>query len=66
MNSAAVVRTLLERKLVLVAGRKQVVGTPLLYRTSKEFLVHFGLPDLSALPTPEEVEQVAGEGAREP
>jgi segregation and condensation protein B len=66
VNSAAVVRTLLDRKLVLVAGRKQVVGTPLLYRTSKEFLVHFGLPDLSALPTPEEVEQVAGEGASEP
>jgi segregation and condensation protein B len=66
VNSAAVVRTLLDRKLVVVAGRKQVVGTPLLYRTSKEFLVHFGLPDLSALPTPEEVEQVAGEGASEP
>jgi segregation and condensation protein B len=66
VNSAAVVRTLLERKLVIVAGRKQVVGTPLLYRTSREFLVHFGLPDLSALPTPEEVEQVAGEGASEP
>ena len=62
VNSAAVVRTLLERKLVLVAGRKQVVGTPLLYRTSKEFLVHFGLPDLSALPTPEEVEQASGDG----
>jgi segregation and condensation protein B len=66
VSSAGVVRTLLERKLVVVAGRKQVVGTPLLYRTSKEFLVHFGLSDLSALPTPEEVEQVAGEGASEP
>jgi segregation and condensation protein B len=66
VNSAAVVRTLLERKLLVVAGRKQVVGTPLLYRTSKEFLVHFGLPDLAALPTPEEVEQVAGEGSSEP
>jgi segregation and condensation protein B len=66
VNSAAVVRTLLERKLVVVAGRKQVVGTPLLYRTSKEFLVHFGLPDLSALPTPEEVEEVAGEGVSGP
>ena len=63
VNSAAVVRTLLERKLVMVAGRKQVVGTPLLYRTSKEFLVHFGLPDLSSLPSLEEVEHVAGEGA---
>ena len=66
VNSVAVVRTLLDRKLVVVAGRKQVVGTPLLYRTSKEFLIHFGLPDLSALPTPEEVEQVAGEGASGP
>ncbi len=66
VNSAAVVRTLLERKLVVVAGRKQVVGTPLLYRTSKEFLIQFGLPDLSALPSPEEVEQVAGEGPGEP
>ena len=61
VNSTAVVRTLVERGLVAVAGRKQVVGTPLLYRTTKEFLVHFGLPDLSALPTPEEVEQIAGE-----
>jgi segregation and condensation protein B len=66
VNSAGVVRTLIERKLVSVAGRKQVVGTPLLYRTSKEFLIHFGLPDLSALPTPEEVEQVTAEGPREP
>ena len=61
VNSAAVVRTLIERKLVAVAGRKQVVGTPLLYRTTKEFLVHFGVLDLAALPTPEEVEQVVGE-----
>lgn len=63
VNSAAVVRTLLDRKLLAVAGRKQVVGTPLLYRTTREFLVHFGLPDLSSLPSLEEVEQVAGEGA---
>ncbi|MFI5168104.1 MAG: SMC-Scp complex subunit ScpB [Thermoanaerobaculales bacterium] len=63
VNSTAVVRTLLERKLVVAAGRKQVVGTPLLYRTSKEFLVHFGLPDLAALPTPEEVGQISGEDA---
>jgi segregation and condensation protein B len=66
VNSVGVVRTLVERKLIVVAGRKQVVGTPLLYRTSKEFLVHFGLPDLSSLPTPEEAEQVAGEGVSEP
>ncbi len=60
VGSAAVVHTLLERRLIRVAGRKQVVGTPLLYRTSKEFLIHFGLDDLSALPAPEEVEQVEG------
>lgn len=63
VNSSAVTRTLVDRKLVAVAGRKQVVGTPLLYRTTREFLVHFGLPDLSSLPSLEEVEQVAGEGA---
>ena len=65
VNSAGVVRTLVERKLVAAAGRKQVVGTPLLYRTTKEFLVHFGLPDLAALPTPEEAEQVSGDGTSE-
>lgn len=63
VNSAAVIRTLIDRKLLAVAGRKQVVGTPLLYRTSREFLVHFGLPDLASLPSLEEVEHVAGEGA---
>lgn len=63
VNSAAVIRTLIDRKLLAVAGRKQVVGTPLLYRTTREFLVHFGLPDLASLPSLEEVEHVAGEGA---
>jgi segregation and condensation protein B len=61
VNSAAVVRTLLDRRLVKVAGRKQVVGTPLLYRTTKEFLVHFGLNELSELPQPEELEATEGE-----
>jgi len=61
VNSAGVVRTLLERKLVKVAGRKQVVGTPLLYRTTKEFLIHFGLNDLNELPQPEELDATAGE-----
>lgn len=55
VNSAGVVRTLLERRLVRVAGRKPVVGTPLLYRTTREFLVHFGLDDLSGLPAPSEL-----------
>jgi segregation and condensation protein B len=54
-NSASVLRTLLERKLLRVAGRKKVVGKPFLYRTSKEFLVHFGLERPEDLPDPEEM-----------
>jgi segregation and condensation protein B len=54
-NSASVVRTLLERKLLRLAGRKKVVGKPFLYRTSKEFLIHFGLERPEDLPDPEEM-----------
>jgi len=54
-NSASVVRTLLDRKLLRMAGRKKVVGKPFLYRTSKEFLVHFGLERPEDLPDPEEM-----------
>ena len=54
-NSASVVRTLLERRLLRLAGRKKVVGKPFLYRTSKEFLVHFGLERPEDLPDPEEM-----------
>ena len=54
-NSASVVRTLLERKLLRMAGRKKVVGKPFLYRTSKEFLIHFGLERPEDLPDPEEM-----------
>jgi segregation and condensation protein B len=61
VNSAGVLRTLVERKLVRVAGRKAVVGTPLLYRTSKEFLVRFGLDSLAGLPPVEEVVAETGE-----
>ena len=63
VNSAGVLRTLLERKLVRVAGRKAVVGTPLLYRTSKEFLVRFGLESLAGLPPVEQVVLETGEPA---
>lgn len=62
VNSAGVMRTLLERRLVRVAGRKQVVGTPLLYRTTSEFLAHFGIADLSELPDPEGPEEAAEGG----
>ncbi|MFV2071245.1 MAG: SMC-Scp complex subunit ScpB [Thermoanaerobaculales bacterium] len=53
-NSAGVVRNLLERKLLRMAGRKKVVGKPFLYRTTKEFLLHFGLERAEDLPDPEE------------
>ena len=62
VNSAGVMRTLVDRKLVRVAGRKQVVGTPLLYRTTREFLVHFGLDELSALP---ELAETEGDSAED-
>ena len=47
VNSASSIRTLLDRKLITTAGRKPVVGTPFLYKTTQEFLVHFGLGELS-------------------
>lgn len=54
-NSASTVRTLLDRRLLRMAGRKKVVGKPFLYRTSKEFLLHFGLERPEDLPDPEEL-----------
>jgi segregation and condensation protein B len=60
-KSTSALKTLLERKLVAILGRKPVVGRPILYGTSKEFLIHFGLENLSELPTLEEFAQIAGE-----
>lgn len=60
-NSAAVLRTLLDRGLIRMAGRKAVVGKPFLYRTTKEFLVHFGLDRIEELPQPEDI--AGGEGS---
>jgi segregation and condensation protein B len=54
-NSSAVTRTLLDRRLIRLAGRKKVVGKPFLYRTSKEFLLHFGLERPEDLPDPEDL-----------
>ncbi len=56
-NSTGVVRTLLDRGLIRLAGRKKVVGKPFLYRTTKEFLVHFGLDRIEELPEPEKMIQ---------
>jgi len=61
VNSTGVIRTLLERRMIRVAGRKNVVGSPFLYRTTREFLVHFGLNDIRDLPRLEEFGDLIGE-----
>lgn len=53
-----VLKTLLERKLIVIAGRKDVIGKPVLYKTTKDFLVQFGLKDLSELPSLKEFEEI--------
>ena len=61
VRSAGVVRTLLERKLVKIVGRKKVVGHPLLYGTTKEFLVRFGLKNVKDLPQLKDMSEVFGD-----
>ncbi|HVS33176.1 MAG TPA: SMC-Scp complex subunit ScpB [Thermoanaerobaculia bacterium] len=61
VNTTGVIRTLLERRMIRVSGRKNVVGSPFLYRTTKEFLVHFGLNDIRDLPRLEEFGDLIGE-----
>ena len=58
VNSTAVIHTLLSRKLVATAGRKHVIGRPMQYKTTKDFLVQFGLKDLTELPTLKELEEL--------
>jgi segregation and condensation protein B len=60
VNTAGVLGTLVERKLVRIAGRKQVVGRPFLYGTTREFLERFGLNDLSDLPKVEDMSELLG------
>ena len=60
VNPSGVIKTLLERRLVRIVGRKEVVGKPFLYGTTKEFLVHFGLNSLRDLPPLEEFEETFG------
>jgi segregation and condensation protein B len=61
VNCAGVIKTLLEKRLITTAGRKAVMGRPILYRTSKEFMMRFGLADLDELPSLKEFEQLARE-----
>jgi segregation and condensation protein B len=58
VQGAGVIKTLLDRKLITTAGRKNVVGKPILYKTTKDFLVQFGLNDLAELPTLKEFEEL--------
>ena len=60
VNTSGVLNTLLERHLVKIVGRKQVVGRPFLYATTKEFLIRFGLNDLSDLPKVEDMAEALG------
>jgi segregation and condensation protein B len=61
VDSGGVIGTLLDRKLITTAGRKQVIGRPILYKTTKEFLLRFGLKDVNELPSMEEFEKLVAE-----
>jgi len=61
VDSGGVIATLLDRKLITTAGRKAVIGRPILYKTTKEFLLRFGLKDVSELPSMEEFEKLVAE-----
>ena len=58
VTSTSAIKTLLDRRLIVARGHKPVVGRPMLYATSKEFLIHFGLNDLSELPNLEDFEDL--------
>ena len=66
VDSSGVFGSLLSRKLIATAGRKQVVGRPILYKTTREFLLRFGLKDISELPSMEEFEKLAASELDEP
>jgi segregation and condensation protein B len=65
VDSSGVLATLIERKLITTAGRKQVIGRPMLYKTTKDFLMRFGLSDLAELPSMEEFEKMTQGAAQE-
>jgi len=61
VDSGGVIATLLDRKLITTAGRKAVIGRPILYKTTREFLMRFGLKDVQELPSMEEFEKLVAE-----
>jgi segregation and condensation protein B len=64
VDSNGVIATLLDRKLITTSGRKDVIGRPILYKTTKEFLLRFGLKDVNELPSMEEFEKLVAESFR--
>ena len=66
VQGAGVLKTLLDRKLIGTAGRKQVVGKPILYKTTREFLVQFGLKDITELPSLKEFQELARMDTQDP
>lgn len=66
VQGAGVLKTLLDRKLIAVAGRKQVIGKPILYKTTKDFLVQFGLKNLNELPTLREFQELGSLAGGDP
>jgi segregation and condensation protein B len=60
VQSPSAIKTLLEKRLIVTKGRKEAVGRPMMYGTSKEFLIQFGLKDLSELPSMEDFQDLAG------
>jgi segregation and condensation protein B len=63
VQSASAIKTLLDKRLIVAKGRKETVGRPMQYGTSKDFLIQFGLKDLSELPSIEDFEDLAGGAA---
>jgi len=61
VDSSGVIATLLDRKLITTTGRKDVIGRPILYKTTNEFLLRFGLKDVNELPSMEEFEKLVAE-----
>jgi segregation and condensation protein B len=61
VDSSGVIATLLDRKLITTSGRRDVIGRPILYKTTKEFLLRFGLKDVNELPSMEEFEKLVAE-----
>lgn len=62
VQSPSAIKTLLDKRLIVAKGRKETVGRPMMYGTSKEFLIQFGLKDLSELPSVEDFQDLAGGG----